>query len=188
MSTRENRIRSQAGRRPEDGGRMEEHFEPVAGDIPLRVVESPVVRQDSRSIAELLKGLSVESATLVRQEVELAKTEMREKLQVFQKSAITMAAGGALLLAALFVAVWAVNQVLMVILAQFMSLAIAVWLAPLLLAVALGAIGWSLFNKGKERMAEEGVKPEQTAATLREDKRWAERKAHEVKEEIRDGR
>lgn len=142
---------------------------------------------DTRSVPQLLRELSQEGADLVRQEFALAKAEMEEKVTVFRRSSVSMAIGGALLLASLLIFVQAVNYGLTALFAQFMALDIAVWLAPLILAVALAAIGWGVFKGGKERMQEEGIAPHETQETLEEDQIWARRKAHEVKEEIRHG-
>ena len=62
------------------------------------------------------------------------------------------------------------------------------WLSPLILTVALGAMGWGMIRGAMLRMKEEGLVPRQTATALRDDKRWAQEKAHEIKEEITHGR
>jgi hypothetical protein len=142
----------------------------------------------SRSMPALLRELSIESGNLVRQEVELAKVELREKLAVLQRGMVGMAIGGALLVCALVTALWAVNIGLTWLLAQMLGLAVAAWLSPLILAVTLGALGWGMIGKGKRTMAREGLAPRATRETLREDARWARTKAHEVKEEMVHGR
>jgi hypothetical protein len=143
---------------------------------------------DGRSVVDLIRQISTESGNLVRQEVELAKAEMREKLGVFQRSIVSIVIGGVLLLAALLTGLWALNTGLTALLAQVMALDIAVWLSPSILTVALGGIGWSMIGRGRERMAEEGLVPRRTTTTLREDKRWAQEKMHEIKEELTHGR
>jgi hypothetical protein len=113
---------------------------------------------------------------------------MREKLDVYQRSMMALAAGAALLLAALLTGLWAVNTGLTALLAQSMDLEIAVWLSPSILTVVLGAMGWGMIGGAKKRMKEEGLVPRQTTTALRDDKLWAQRKAHEIKEEITHGR
>jgi hypothetical protein len=142
---------------------------------------------ESRSVPELLRELSREGGDLVRQEIALARAEMTEKVETFRRSSVSMAIGGALMLGALLLFVLAVNHGLTAILAQAMALEVAVWLAPLILSVVLLGSGWAVFKGGKERIAEEGLTPEATRETLEEDQRWARRKVHEVKEEIRHG-
>jgi hypothetical protein len=142
----------------------------------------------ARSMPDLLRQLSGESGNLVRQEVALAKAEMREKLAVFMRSMASIAIGGALLLAALMTGLWALNMGLTSLLAQAMDLEIAAWLSPLILTIALGAAGWMMIGRGKSAMADEGLTPRATKETLKEDTRWAQTKAREVKEEMTHGR
>jgi hypothetical protein len=150
-------------------------------------LEREAIETDGRSVPELIRELSREGADLVRQEVSLAKAELNEKVLTYREASVGMALGGALLLAALLLFVQAVNHGLTTLLAQAMDLDIAIWLAPLILALVLAGIGWGVFAGGKKRMAEEGIVPEATKQTLVEDKRWASRKVREVKEEIRNG-
>lgn len=169
----------------------ETSFEHGAGTrTPARVTHGDgrrVTRANGRSIPDLLRELSGEGADLVRQEVALAKAEMNQKLEVFQKSAVSMAVGGGLLLAALLTALWAVNAGLTALFAQFMEPEIAVWASPLVLAIVLAAIGWGLVASGRRRMSEEGVTPKKTKASLESDRQWAARKVREVKEDIQHG-
>jgi hypothetical protein len=148
----------------------------------------PHTNGDGRSMADLFRQLSTDSGNLVRQEVELAKAEMREKLGVYQRSMVSIGIGSALLLAALLTGLWALNTGLTALLAQVMDLEIAVWLSPLILTVALAAIGWGMVRGGRERMAAEGLVPRRTTTALREDKRWAREKVHVFKEELTHGR
>jgi hypothetical protein len=145
-------------------------------------------RRDGRSTAYLLRELSNEAAELARLEVELAKTEMIEKIDVFQRGMKSMIIGGALLLAALLTFLWAVNFALTALLAQFMSVEVAVWLSPLILAVLLGAAGWAAVEGGRHRMSEEGLAPSRTRRSLREDREFAKRKARDVKREFEEER
>ena len=139
------------------------------------------------SVPDLLRELSSEGATLFRQEIALARAELGEKLEVYRRGSISMAVGGALLLASMFFLLWVLNHGLTVLLAQLMGLEIAVWLAPLLLAATLGGVGWSMLKEAQQRIADEGITPHETLETLREDQLWVRRKAREVKEEMRDG-
>ena len=72
--------------------------------------------------------------------IALAKAEMNEKLDVFQRSGVSMAIGGALLMAALLTVLWAVNAAVTTLFAQFMEPAIAVWASPLVLARICSAL------------------------------------------------
>lgn len=131
---------------------------------------------DDRSIGELLRELRDEGGTLVRKEIELARAEMNEKLHAYQKSLAGIAIGGGLLLAALLLLVEAVNRGLTALFEGWMSLEIAVWLAPLVLAAVVGMIGFAQIKAATSTIKHEGVAPHETIETLKEDKRWVERK------------
>lgn len=131
---------------------------------------------DTRSLGELFRELSLEGRTLVRQEVDLAKTELQEKASVFARNAASMAVGGALLLVALMAVGTAVIYGLIVLFDLFLPFEIAVWLGPLAFGAVVGLVGMSMIKKGKERMASEGLVPQRTLDTLREDKDWLKSK------------
>lgn len=142
---------------------------------------------DTRSVGDLLRELSNEGADLVRQEVALAKAEMHEKVDLVQASLRGMIAGGVVLLAALLPALWAANLGLTALLSEAIGPETAIWVAPLILAGALALIGWSVLSASRARLAEEGIRPEQTAESLKTNKAWAERKVRAVKEEVKHG-
>lgn len=136
------------------------------------------------SVPDLLRRLSGEGSDLVSQEIALAKSEMNEKIETVKRSATVMAAGAGLLLAGLLFALWALNTGVTAGLMQVVDAEIAVWLAPLLLAAVLLAIGWSLVSKGKNTMADESLVPEESKESLQNDRRWAESKVKQAKEEV----
>ena len=144
----------------------------------------PFPMHDGRSVADLLRELSTETVELIQQELALAKAEMRRKVDVYQRTTLSMGIGAILLVAALLTALWAVNLGLTALLAQWMDLDVAVWLSPLLLSFALAAIGWGMIKAAKERFGDEGLAPRQTTDALREDARWAKEKMHDIKEDI----
>lgn len=159
-------VRTPTGRIRLDG-RSETKIGPGAGG------EAPA---DERSVGALLKELGREGSMLVREEVALAKAEMREKVAAYERNAAAIAIGGGLLLAALLLGAEALTRGLTVILEAAFGLDIAVWLAPLVLAVLLFAIGMGMVKKGAAAIRHEGVVPHRTMETIKEDKEWVERK------------
>lgn len=143
--------------------------------LPVRETDRPAPTTDDRSIMDLIRSLADDSSTLIREEVNLAKTEMQEKLSVFQKNLAKVAVGAAFLLAAVLFIGWAVNMGLTALLAAVVDTSVAIWLAPLLLGVVLALVGWSLAKGGTNEIKEEGVVPEKTVQTLRDDTNWAKR-------------
>lgn len=127
-----------------------------------------------RSVADLLKQLSDQTATLVRQELELAKVELTARGKQAGIGAGLFGAAGMLG----FYAVGAL--VAAAILA--LSLAVTGWLAALIVAAVIGAGAGILALGGKNRVSR-GVPPvpEQTVETVREDVQVA-------RESVREGR
>jgi hypothetical protein len=116
------------------------------------------------SFGELLGELANNSAALVRDEIELAKQEMREKVSVLRSGAVTIAVGGLLA----FVALLTLAAAAVAGLAHVMDTA----LAALLVGVVLAAVGGSIAFIGIGRLKRTSLKPQQTIETLEEDKEW----------------
>lgn len=134
------------------------------------MIEREIERQ--RPISSLIRELLDDAGELLREEVRLAKAETSEKVAAVGKSMVPIGIGAVLGLAALIMAVTALNHGLTALLAQVMDLEIAVWLAPLLLAIGLGIAAWSFINKGKTAIQRLSLVPEKTKRTLQEDKEW----------------
>jgi Putative Actinobacterial Holin-X, holin superfamily III len=119
-----------------------------------------------RPIGELLGRLASETTTLVRQELELAKAEMREKGRTAAPGIGMMgAAGAAALLAA---------GTLTAFLVLLLAIVLDAWLSALLVGAALAVAAFVLFRLGRERVEEAGPPiPEQTVETVKEDVQWA---------------
>jgi uncharacterized membrane protein YqjE len=117
-------------------------------------------------IGDLLKQLATETTTLVRQELDLAKAEMREKgKKAGPGFGMIGAAGGVALLA-----LGALTACLILALDGAMPN----WLAALIVAVAYGAVAAVLYTRGKEKVDDAGSPaPRQTIETVKEDLQWA---------------
>jgi uncharacterized membrane protein YqjE len=115
-----------------------------------------------RSVPELLRQLSDQTATLVRQELDLAKVELAEKGKQAGIGAGMFGAAGV-------VGLYAVGALTAAVILA-LSLAMSGWLAALIVAVVYGAVAGVLALTGKNRV-ERGVPPmpEQTVQTVKED-------------------
>ncbi len=132
--------------------------------------------RDERSIGQLLKELTQESGTLLKQEVDLAKAEMSEKASRVGANLGEVAVGGAVaLLGAIGLLLFAVNG-LASLLSQFMSPGVAVWLAPLIVGGILAGFGYSLVNKALANLKQERLAPKKTIQSLQENKEWLRQK------------
>ncbi len=122
-------------------------------------------RRDDRSLGELIAELTKETTTLVRQEVQLAKTEMSQKASEAGKDVGFLGAGGALAYAGLL----AIIAGIILALGEIIPL----WASALLVGLVVGAIGYFLVRKGINALKQVKPMPEQTLQTLKEDKEWA---------------
>ena len=119
-----------------------------------------------RSVGELLKQLANETTTLMRQELELAKAEMREKAGKAGPGFGMWGAAGAMALLAL--------GSLTAFLILALDGAMPNWLAALIVGLVYAAIAGLLYLRGKRKVDEAGSPvPEQAIETLKEDVQWA---------------
>jgi len=134
--------------------------------------------REERSIGQLLKELRDETTTLLRQEVDLAKTEMSEKASRAGKNLGSLAVGGSVAFLGALALLAAVIYGLTSLLNQFMSLGVAVWLAPLIVGLVLAAVGYNLVQKALATLKQESLTPRTTTQTLQENKEWLRAKMH----------
>jgi uncharacterized membrane protein YqjE len=119
-----------------------------------------------RGTGELLKELSDHTTTLVRKEIELAKTELGEKGKKAGQGAGMFGGAG---LFGIF-AFAALTTCIIVALDSAMEL----WLAALIVAVVYGAIAAVLGLQGRNKVQEAGPPvPEQATESVKEDVQWA---------------
>lgn len=120
--------------------------------------------RDERSIGELFSELTSEARTLVRQEIELAKTEMTEKATRVGKDAGMITAGGVIAYMGAFV----------LLAAAVIGLGhlIGYGLSALIIGVIVVGIGVALAMKGRNDLKAANLSPEKTKQTVKETKLW----------------
>ncbi len=120
-----------------------------------------------RSVGELLKQLSQETSTLVKQELDLAKAELQEKGKKAGMGAGFLG-GGAL------IGLGAFGAFTTFLIALIQTAVNHTWLAALIVTAIYGAIAAVLALRGKDKIQEATPPaPEQTVETLKEDVEWA---------------
>ncbi|MEU4534119.1 phage holin family protein [Streptosporangium sp. NPDC023825] len=117
------------------------------------------------SLGELVGEIGADLSKLVRQELLLAKAEIREEAAKTGKAAGLLGGAG---FAGYMVAVL-VTLAVMFGLGNVMDLG---W-AALIVAVIWAAAGAALYVTGRARLRQVSPKPERTVETLKEDARWA---------------
>lgn len=122
------------------------------------------IQSSDESLGEMVSQLTTDLATLTRQEMALAKAELRDEVKKAGKGAGML--GGAAFagwMLALFFSItimWALDEV--------MDL---VW-AALIVAVLWGIVAAVLYTSGRKALSEVNPKPEQTVDSLKEDAKW----------------
>ena len=125
-----------------------------------RVVQAADEDVSQRSVGSLISEVTTDLSTLMRQELDLAKAEMKEEATKTGKAAGMM--GGAALagyMVALFVSIaawWALSNGMD-----------EAW-AALIVAAVWAVVGAILFVSGRKKLREVRPKPERTVDTLKE--------------------
>jgi hypothetical protein len=122
-------------------------------------------QKDERSLGELFSELTRQMSALVRQEMNLAKTEMTQKAREAGKDTGYLVAGGAVAYAGFLM--------LLVALMLLLGIWLPLWVAALIVGVIVAGVGAFLVQRGRERLAKMDLAPQQTVDTLKETTQWA---------------
>lgn len=123
-----------------------------------------------RPAGVLLRELSDQTTTLVKQEIELAKAELSEKGKRAGQGAGLFGGAGLLGLFALAALTTAAIAAL--------ATAVDLWLAALIVAAVYGAVAGALALSGRNKVHEAGPPiPEQAIDSTKEDVQWAKTRA-----------
>ena len=118
-----------------------------------------------RPIGELVKELSSQTSTLVRQEIELARAELQQKGKLAGKGA-GMLSGAAI---AALLALGALTAALIALLDK----AMATWVAALIVMALWAIVALVLAKAGQKSLQRATPPAPQTIETVKEDIQWA---------------
>ena len=136
---------------------------------PRRSAADPGLRtepvQAEKSLGQLMAEMTSEVSDLVRNEVELAKVELKEQAGKVGKAGGVLGAGALTayltVLFASFALAWLLDEVMHTALAFF------------LVAVLHGIAAFILISRGRQEVKNVDPVPRQTVETLKEDVEWA---------------
>ena len=132
------------------------------------------------SIPTLLRDLRDETTTLFRQEVALAKTELKDNASRMGSNIAKLAVGGFVAYAGVIVLLIGLGHLTGVLLVRAgLDEGIAAWAAPTAVGLVVALIGWMMIARAKHAMANTALKPHQTIESLRTSKEWAQSKLHQ---------
>jgi uncharacterized membrane protein YqjE len=129
-------------------------------------------------VGELLKRLGEDTSTLVKQEITLAKLELRESMKGLAKDAGKMGAAAGLGLFGGF-------ALLAFVIVGLGDLINNYWLSALIVAVLLLGAAAMLAKGAMNHMKDNSLAPEETVQTLKEDQRWAQREVQQFKQSMK---
>ena len=126
-----------------------------------------------RPIGELVKDLSQQTSTLVRQEIELARAELQEKGKIAGK-------GAAMLAAAAVVGLLALGALTAALIA-LLDTAMATWIAALIVMALWAVVALVLAKSGQKALKSATPPAPQTVETVKEDIEWAKNPTESVR-------
>lgn len=124
-------------------------------------------------LGSLISGVIGDLQDLLRAEVKLAQTEIKEDASAAGKALAFIAAGAFIGLVGLIFLI----QAIVWILDEFVN----DWLAATIVALVLLAIAAILALSGKNKLSATSLKPQQTIETLQEDQQWAKQQINSAK-------
>ena len=122
---------------------------------------------EDRSLGELFGELSEDVGMLVRQEAQLAKMEMQQKLSRVMTDLGGLALGGVVAL----IGGLALSSALILLLIDPVGL--RPWLAALLVGGVFGLVGWVLLQRGLQNLKRTDPTPRRTVETMKDNIQWA---------------
>lgn len=120
-----------------------------------------------RSMGTLLRDLAEGSASLVRQEVRLARIEVTSMLRSVGTGTAEIAVGGVLALLGLLALLTGI-----VLLPGDQWMKDNYWLAALIVTLIAGGVAAFFAKRGLALLSPQSLKPDETIASLKEDKEW----------------
>lgn len=135
--------------------------------------------QPPPTIPALLRELRDETTTLFRQEVALAKTELKENVRTMGSHVAQLAVGAFVAYAGIIVLLIGIGHLFGALLVRFgVDPGVATWLAPIAVGLIAALVGWMLLARARTALGQDDLTPRQTIDTLRASKQWAQDKLH----------
>lgn len=144
------------------------------GSVGARVDEArETVKQGADNLGAMVGSIIEDLQGIVRGEVQLAKTEMKEEASQMGKGA-GMAGAGVFFGLVGFI-------FLMLSLTYLLNKWVEMWIAAGIVGLVLAIIAAILVMSGKSQISDANLKPDKTIESVKEDKEWASRQMNSVK-------
>jgi hypothetical protein len=119
--------------------------------------------REERSLGELFGQLSQDLSLLFRQEIQLARAEMTEKLSKLTANLISVLAGGFVT----YIGVLALGAALILALHEIAD--ISPWVSALIVGVLLAGVGYAMLSRGLKELKRVDLAPRKTVENIKED-------------------
>jgi hypothetical protein len=117
--------------------------------------------QENRPLGELFGNLGKQLSTLIRQEIQLAKSELSDTAGKVGRDVASLVAGGLIAYAGLLV-------LLAFVVLGLMALGLDAWLSALIVGVVVIAIGGFLVRQGLAALRSTDPVPHETVETMKD--------------------
>lgn len=131
-----------------------------------------------RSLGPLFNQLAQDSSALIRQEIALAKAEVRQSISQTTNGAVKLGVAVALLSVGGLV----LTTFLVLLLGHLLD---NYWISALIVGVIFSIIGALLALGGLRRLKDVQVTPQDTIETLKADRDWAKAELRELKRDLK---
>jgi uncharacterized membrane protein YqjE len=122
-------------------------------------------QEETRSVGAIVGDIAQDMSTLIRQEMDLAKTELKTEVTRAGKGAGMLGGAGA----AGYLMLFFLSFALMYLLAEVMPL----WIAAVATGVVWGIVAAVLALRGRKEMKQSNPQLPMTQQSLKEDVQWA---------------
>jgi hypothetical protein len=147
--------------------------QPYAADAgPPGRFEATRPAAEPEGVGSLIAGLIKDLQDLVRAELKLAQTEIKEDVAAAGKGIGVVAAGALVGLVAFIF--------LMLALTYLLAIWLPMWVSAGLVGVVLAVAAAVALSAGRNQLKAANFVPEQTIATLKEDQAWAKQQINSV--------
>lgn len=134
--------------------------------------------QENRPISSLLSDLGQEIATLIQQELQLAKAETFEKFSQVQTGVSALAIGGVVAFGGFLILLQAIGYGI----ANGLGFDVPqLWIGYLIVAVVTLVIGFGLLKKGQNNLKAKQLALQRTKKSLRRDEEMVKEEVHRNK-------
>jgi hypothetical protein len=137
-------------------------------------------RDSPRSFPALLRQLAEDGNALIQHEIALAKLEIRQSVRTTARNVGLIGTGAMLVVLGMLV------LLVFLVIGLGILLGDRYWLSTLIVGIGLAAFGVLIAYSGTKGIGQSRLTPNETIATLQENRAWVAAEARELKRDLKD--